>query len=158
MSKTENPNTQPPREMGRGEWIKHHNFEHIPKWDIEICLKYLTLSETSQKKLPGTDLTPGKVREIVADRIRELLRLPNPQKQPEPTTHKDILLTDAFNLQQFLVHHKHSTNYRPGYPVMQSSFIEDVQMAHQKNLELLEKIKKEDQRRDELPKAVAYML
>ena len=57
------------------EWMNKTSYAQIPEWDLATCLAFLSTSETSQKKLPGTPTSPSRpcaVKELVGNRIRQL--------------------------------------------------------------------------------------
>jgi hypothetical protein len=55
--------------LTKNNWIATQHFTHIPQWNHNTCLAFLSLSETSQHKLPGSTLTTAKVRRQVVDRL-----------------------------------------------------------------------------------------
>lgn len=56
-------------------WIGTLKYANINEWNIETCTKFLMLSETTQKRLPGLEgpHKPCAVKEIVCQRLRFLL-------------------------------------------------------------------------------------
>ena len=59
--------------MTKNNWIATQHYEHIADWDWQTCLAFLSLSETSQHKLPGSTLTTSKVRRLVVNRLQDLI-------------------------------------------------------------------------------------
>ena len=65
--------TKPPSwAMTKNNWITSQHYSDIPQWDCDTCLAFLSLSETSQHKLPGSTLTTAKVRRQVVERLHHL--------------------------------------------------------------------------------------
>ena len=58
--------------MTKNNWITSQHYSDIPQWDCDTCLAFLSLSETSQHKLPGSTLTTAKVRRQVVERLHHL--------------------------------------------------------------------------------------
>ena len=58
--------------MTKNNWITGQHYSDIPQWDCDTCLAFLSLSETSQHKLPGSTLTTAKVRRQVVERLHHL--------------------------------------------------------------------------------------
>ena len=70
---TNSPNATPVLAMTKNNWIATQHYEHIADWDWQTCLAFLSLSETSQHKLPGSTLTTSKVRRLVVNRLQDLI-------------------------------------------------------------------------------------
>ena len=66
-------NATPVLAMTKPNWIATQHYEHIVDWDWQTCLAFLSLSETSQHKLPGSTLTTSKVRRLVDNRLQDLI-------------------------------------------------------------------------------------
>ena len=67
------PIATPVLAMTKNNWIATQHYEHIVDWDWQTCLAFLSLSETSQHKLPGSTLTTSKVRRLVVNRLQDLV-------------------------------------------------------------------------------------
>jgi hypothetical protein len=60
----------------RHAWISFLTYTDIQdKWDIDTCVQFLLLSETTQKRLPGAPVPhkPCAVKELVCQRLHYLL-------------------------------------------------------------------------------------
>jgi hypothetical protein len=60
----------------RHAWISFLTYTDIQdKWDIDTCVQFLLLSETTQKRLPGAPVPhkPCAVKELVCQRLHFLL-------------------------------------------------------------------------------------
>ena len=68
-----NDNDTPTLSLTKNNWIVTQHYEHIPQWDWQTCLAFLSLSETSQHKLPGSPLTTAKVRRQVVERFHRMI-------------------------------------------------------------------------------------
>ena len=68
-------------------WINYLAYADIKeKWDVDTCIKFLMLSETTQKRLPGAPRPhkPCAVKEIVRQRLHFLLITTKPSDNPPP--------------------------------------------------------------------------
>jgi hypothetical protein len=94
-------------------WINNLAYADIKeKWDVDTCIKFLMLSETTQKRLPGAPRPhkPCAVKEIVSQRLHFLLFLtektmpietpppPPPQQQIAMKTPIHMPFLDTLNL------------------------------------------------------------
>lgn len=73
-------------------WIKTVCYDDIKtKWDADMCMKFLMLSETTQKKLPGAPKPskPCSVKDIVCARLEFLLGLGNNPVNSAPQIHHE---------------------------------------------------------------------
>lgn len=59
--------------LTKNNWIVTQHYNAIPKWDCDQCLAFLSLSETSQHKLPGSIMTTSKVRRKVVERLGRII-------------------------------------------------------------------------------------
>jgi hypothetical protein len=57
--------------LSKNQWVKETHFDQIlASWDFNKCLAYLTLSESTQMKLPGSsNITIGEVKSVVEYKI-----------------------------------------------------------------------------------------
>lgn len=65
--------TTPVLAMTKSNWIATQHYDDISSWDWPTCVAFLSLSETSQHKLPGSTLTTAKVRRQVVKRLYHLI-------------------------------------------------------------------------------------
>ena len=68
-------------------WINYLAYADIKeKWDVDTCIKFLMLSETTQKRLPGAPQPhkPCAVKEIVRQQLHFLLIKTKPVDNPPP--------------------------------------------------------------------------
>lgn len=54
-------------------WLRKTHYNCIPHWSLATCLQYLYLSESTQKKLPGTETT-GANKQAIKDRLQLLIK------------------------------------------------------------------------------------
>lgn len=87
------------------EWMNKTSYAQIPEWDLATCLAFLSTSETSQKKLPGTPTSPSRpcaVKELVGKRIRQLASLGITQAPDSSSTSQNssFAIQDSHSLNQ----------------------------------------------------------
>jgi hypothetical protein len=75
------------------EQLRQTSYDQIATWDLDTCISYLTLSETTQKLLPGSK-TPCKVKRTVCKRLDELID----QKAAERVQGKTSFLSNVVSL------------------------------------------------------------
>ena len=98
--------TTPILALTKNNWIATQHYEHIPEWDWQTCLAFLSLSETSQHKLPGSALTTAKVRRQVVERLHHLI-LDVERQSPESVGYvldQDALRILIEQLSSLLIH------------------------------------------------------
>jgi hypothetical protein len=96
----------------KSNWIIKQDFNDIPQWDSATCLGYLVLSETSQQKLPGTNLTTSKVRYKIIEQLKSLI-ITDTDTKPEhtdATIENTEMLIEIVNLYQLLWQQIHLAN------------------------------------------------
>ena len=111
--------TRKKKVMGHA-WINYLAYADIKdKWDMDTCIKFLMLSETTQKRLPGAPRPhqPCAVKEIVSQRLHFLLAEEEEQNKPidKPlqtmTTPVNMPCIDTLNLLLMIIRHAF-----PSYP------------------------------------------
>jgi hypothetical protein len=83
-------------------WINNLAYADIKeKWDVDTCIKFLMLSETTQKRLPGAPRPhkPCAVKEIVSQQLHALLILAEKNKLIEkPPLQQQHIATEETNV------------------------------------------------------------
>ncbi len=59
------------------KWMEKTSYLQISEWDLATCITFLTASETTQKRLPGTPTSPSRpcsVKRLVVQQIMNLTK------------------------------------------------------------------------------------
>lgn len=102
------------------DWVQSNHYKQIPAWTLQRCLTFMSLSEPTQRKLPG-DQPVGTIKEEVGQRIRRLIANAEPPSQDELSDTEQRLIIDTANALTFLINWRypdfqmgpiaHSQNY-----------------------------------------------
>jgi hypothetical protein len=86
----------------KGEWVENSDYHAIRTWSLKHCLTFLSLSEATQRKMPG-NAPACDVKEEVGSRIRHLIDIVQPPSQDEINDADQHLIVDTTNLVLFLL-------------------------------------------------------